>query len=533
MIWLLVALALLWVAWGPWVLVVAATALFVPRARWWVQDRIHVSRRVVAYSAGGALVMTALVVVIPDGWLPVPQAPGILASPSYLGRPATPKPVVAADVPQHPHLARNGASSMHNDAAGSDAYTWSGPLGLQPEVETSWFGIQECATLAFDTHDRLVAMCVDTSGASLHVIDPETMRKVAGKSLPERAESDKAPSEDLCGGEYFYLDERDRAVLATTDRQVLAVRTADGNGDPELSTDQSWDLKPYVPASDCLVALLPDWSGLIWWVSHDGLVGTIDPDSGQVGVDDLEEGIFNSVATDEDGGVYVVTDTALHRLAARPDGTPEVTWRTTYDRGSEQKPGQLSRGSGTTPTLLDNGVVAITDNAEPRMNVLFLDRSTGQEICKQPVFEEDRSATGTSLVSLGSAVVVENNHGYSSPLSTVLGFATSPGLARVDLVAGECSVRWTSDQVAPSSVAKASWANGLVYSYTKRRSLAGVSSWYVTALDVETGRAMWSVRTGTGALMNNHHAALTIAPDASLWIATLAGLVRVRDRASA
>ena len=79
-------------------------------------------------------------------------------------------------------------------------------------------------------------------------------------------------------------------------------------------------------------------------------------------------------------------------------------------------------------------------------------------------------------------VVVENNHGYSSPLSTVLGRATDPGLARVDVVDGECEVTWTNDDVvAPTSVAKASLATGLVYAYTKRPTWWGVSAWYLTA----------------------------------------------------
>lgn len=530
MIWVLAALVLLWIGFGPWVLVVAAAALGVPRVRWWVRDRVYVTRRMLGAGAIAVLVLAGLVVLLPDGWLPIPPSPGVLAMPKYVGRPADAKPVDAAEVPQHPYLARNGASSMHNDAWASDAYAGEGPLGAQPEVDTAWYGIEECATLAFDADNRMIAMCGDLSGPSLDVIDPESMRKLASKDLPKRQKSDKRPWEDLCGGAYFYLDDQDRAVLATTDRQVLAVRTSDGNGDPKLTTDESWDLKPYVPWGDCLVALLPDWSGRIWWVSQDGLVGTIDPASGDIGVHDLGEGIFNSFAVDESGGVYIVSDTALYRLVAHDDGSPEVTWRTTYDRGSEQKPGQLSRGSGTTPTLLDNGVIAITDNAEPRMNVLFLDRSSGDVLCRQAVFEEGASASDNALVSLGTGVVVENNHGYRGPMSTLFGFATSPGLSRVDLVDGECEVRWTSDRVAPTSVAKASWATGLVYAYTKRPTWTGISAWYVTALDAETGRAMWSVRTGTGILANNHYAAITIAPDASLWIATLGGMVRVRDR---
>ena len=109
MIWLVGALLLLWIALGPWVLVAAAAALFVPRARWWVQDRIHVSRRALSYAAAGAVVLTGLVVVVPDGWLPIPPAPGLLATPSYVGRPAMATPLAAAELPQHPHLARSGA----------------------------------------------------------------------------------------------------------------------------------------------------------------------------------------------------------------------------------------------------------------------------------------------------------------------------------------------------------------------------------------------------------------------------------------
>jgi hypothetical protein len=318
--------------------------------------------------------------------------------------------------------------------------------------------------------------------------------------------------------------------VATTDRRIMAIRTSDADGEPDLTTDRTWDLTKAVPKDDCLVALLPDWSGRIWFETHDGLVGTVAPDSGEVKTLDLGEEIANSLATDETGGTYVVTTHALYRLSAGPGGAPVVDWRTEYDRGSEQKKGQLSRGSGTTPTIIDGGIVAITDNAEPKMNVAFYERSSGREICTQPVFEGDASATDNSLISVGDGVIVENNHGYGSPFSTLLGRASSPGLARVDVAGGACKVAWTSDEIAPSSMAKVSLANGLAYAYTKRPNWWGVSAWYLTALDVTTGRTVFSVRTGTGVLMNSDFAAMTISPDGAAWIATLAGLVRVRDR---
>ena len=89
MVWLVGAL-LLWVAEGPVVLVLAAALLAVPRIRWWVQERAHVSRRVVTRTAAVAAAIGLLVVLVPDGWLPIPPAPGAWAGPSYVGRPASP-----------------------------------------------------------------------------------------------------------------------------------------------------------------------------------------------------------------------------------------------------------------------------------------------------------------------------------------------------------------------------------------------------------------------------------------------------------
>ena len=70
----------------------------------------------------------------------------------------------------------------------------------------------------------------------------------------------------------------------------------------------------------------------------------------------------------------------------------------------------------------------------------------------------------------------------------------------------------------------------MVYAWTKRPSLLGVSAWYVTGLDAATGRSMWSVRAGTGLLSSSNGSELTIGPGGSVWMGTMAGLVRVTDR---
>ncbi|QIG45414.1 hypothetical protein G5V58_24055 [Nocardioides anomalus] len=505
-----------WLAVGPWSLLLFVVALAVPVVRRRLRPRRWTVLALVVL--GAAAVVT--VAVLPDGRLPIPPGGGLLVTPAYVGHAATPRPLELGTVPQHPHLAPNGGSSMHDDAWATDSYVGAGPLGVDPEVSSAWYGLEECATLAFDRDDRLVALCGNRSGPVLHLLDPDTMRPLTTLDLPDREPSDRRPWEDLCGGAYFYLDADDRAVVATTDRRVLTVET------PSLRVVDEADLGDRVPDDDCLVAVLPDWAGHTWYVTQDGRAGATE------GAAPLELGgeVANSVAVDETG-LYLVTTAELVKVALDDTGAPQVLWRTAYENAGEHKPGQLSAGSGTTPTVLPGGLVAITDNAEPRMHVQFYDGADGRLVCQAPVFGADRSATDNSLVAVGDAsVVVENNHGYTAPWSTVVGRAPAGGLARVDADGGECSVAWTSDEVAPTSVAKVSLATGLVYAYTTRSSWWGVSAWYLTAIDARTGATAFSVRTGTGTLFNNHYAAVTLGPDGSAYVATLGGMVRIRDR---
>lgn len=469
--------------------------------------------------------LAALVVPASAAAVPIPPGLGELLVPPYVGAPAQPRPVDAPPVPQHPFLAENGRNSMHNDAYASDSYAGPGPLGVRPSVRSATYGIEECATLAFDRAGRIVGLCVNLVGPVLRRIDPDTLAVQATHRLPPRQVDGANPLENLCGGAYFYLDADDRAVVGTTERTIQVVG-------PSFTLERTYDLTAAVPADDCVVALMPDWDGRIWFETGGGLVGAVDPSTGTVRTHRLPgERIANSFAVDETGGVYIVSDHALYRFEATPDGTPEATWRQPYDRGSARKPGQLSQGSGTTPTLFGDGLVGITDNADPRMNVLVYRRSSGAKVCGTPVFEPGASATENSLTAVGSVLVVENNYGYSGPQSTLLGASTAPGIAKVDVDGGSCRTAWTSSEVAPSSVPKVSLQNGLLYVYTKPPHPLGVDAWYFTAIDVHTGRTAYSRRTGAGVAWNNHYAEIALGPDGTAYIPTLGGMVRVRDAA--
>ncbi|NYD40220.1 hypothetical protein [Nocardioides panaciterrulae] len=492
---------LLWLALGPWVLLLGLAALASRRVRAWLRP----GRRATAYAVGAVLLLTGLVLVVPDGWLPIPPGPGALVTGGYAGRPFTPRPL-------------DGGGRSRPDPT----TPVRGPVGESPTVDTAWFGLQQCASLAVDARRRLVGVCAGPGGRSLRVVDPDSLHVAATKELP---------AADGCAGSGVALDDHGRAVVATADRRLLVVDTADADGHADLTTVASHDLRRVVPASDCVTSVEPGPAGVLWFATAAGRVGVVAGPTGPARTVDLAEEVAEPLAVDR-SGAFVVTTHALYRLTAgaRRDGPPRVAWRAAYDRGSRRRSGQPSQGSGTTPVVLPGGLVAITDNADPQMHVEVYRAATGDLVCRQAVFGDDAGATQGVLVPVGSGVVVSNSHGYAGPLATVLGRTTDGGLARVDVVGGECSVRWTSAEVAPSVQPALSLATGLLYTWTKPHSRWGADAWYLTAIDVRSGRTAFRVRAGLGWLRDPSYGQVTLGAGGAAYVGTLGGLVRVRDR---
>src|SRR5690349_13304318 len=161
---------------------------------------------------------------------PIPPGPADATVPAFIGRAATDRPIDAFRVPDHPFMARTGFSSMHDDAYATDAYTGGGPLGRNLTVTSATYGVVECATVTFDSRGRLVGLCGGLDGFQLMLIDPETLEAKASMKTSDRDITSGAnPLSDLCGGAYFYLDNRDRAIVETAAGTVLVVQvTTDG-----------------------------------------------------------------------------------------------------------------------------------------------------------------------------------------------------------------------------------------------------------------------------------------------------------------
>ena len=484
-------------------------------------------------SRGIALAAAAAAVAAPGASAAVPAQPipeGTTSAPTFIGSPAAPHPVRAPEPPRHPFMAPNGKSEIHSDAYQSDTNSWSGPFGRQMQRRSTFQGA-DCASHTFDSRGRIVTVCVGLEGPRLLMLDPDTLDLLAAFPLPPRSPGGGDPFSDFSGGGYFYLDNRDRAVIPTTNRQVWIVReTQDGSG---FELEHAYDLNGAVAPDDRLLSALPDWEGRIWFASGQGVIGTIDPISGRVRSRETGETISNSFAVDETGGVFIVTDTALYRFDARDDGHPLVSWRVVYPNTGQRKPGQTQAGSGTTPTVMGTQYLSITDNADP-MNVTVYRRgreSGGAQVCAVPVFDKGQSATDNSLIGTDTSMVVENNYGYAGPTTTENGGTVPGGVERVDLDAdgNGCHKVWHSNERAPSVVPKLSRGNGLVYVYTKDPQPDNSDTWYLTAIDFRDGRTVWKRLAGEGLGYNNHYAPITLGENGTAYVGVLGGLVALRD----
>jgi outer membrane protein assembly factor BamB len=451
------------------------------------------------------------------------------------GTAVRPHPLSATVAPRNPFLAPAPDSNIHDDTWMTDAIARPGPVGLALQPTSFALPLALCGSLAFDSHGRIVSICPSRATATeVRVIDRLTGAVVSTYPLPGGPNvAGPGQFQNFTGGGYFFLDGRDRVWTATKTNHLMVIGEQPQTGQLTLRAD--YDLSRAITGDERITSALPDFDGNLWFVSkQDGKVGVLDRRSGHVAVVRLGEEIENSFAVDRDA-VYIVSDKRMYRFSVR-DGAPHVDWRVTYANSAIAKPGQVDAGSGTTPTIMRGGYVAITDNADP-MNVVVY-RTTlhlhGQRrvVCQVPVFDRGASATENSLITAGRSLFVENNYGYQDPFGPTAGAVTTPGFARVDVNrrGTGCARVWTNRDVrAPTVVTKLSTATGLLYTYERPAAPAGEQPYFWAAIDARTGRTVWTRYAGSGLLFNNNYAGIAIGPDDALYLGVIGGIVRLAD----
>jgi hypothetical protein len=509
-----------------------------------------------------APLLIAPLLIAPPAFAATPATPipsvAIPAPQPYYGAPAVPDPITGVPrTPQNPFMAPNGESEIHDDGSQSDAYSWAGPLGRSPQTLSSLLApARDCGSIVFDSHGRVISICIGISGPELYMFDPRTLATLATFSLPPRTAEDLLLNpnifQDFSNGGYFYLNNRDQVVTGTTDQQIDVIAETGTAAAPGFRLVRSYDLSSVLRADEEITSQLPDSHGLLWFTARrDGVVGTLNFATGAVHVVRLGVGaageITKSLAVDPSGGVYIPTNVRLYRFVAGPGGVPRVSWSITYPNDGVTKPGQLDAGTGTTP-VISGPYVAINDNADPMdvmvyrtaprlpRRVIRLARRRRRRVrlprtvCRVPVFTRGASADENAMIAAGRSYVIENNYGYSTPLSVSAGALTDAGFARVEVDRDGlgCRLVWTNTtERAPTVVSKVSLATGLIYTYTIEPGLS--DPWYWTALSFRTGRVVWRVYAGAGLGYNNNYAGISISPSGTEYLGVLGGLIAMRD----
>ena len=456
--------------------------------------------------------------------------------PRYQGAPAAGRPLPATVAPRNPHLAPDPRSNIHNDTWMTDAYRHPGPLGRSPRAFSGAMRPALCGSLTFHSRGYLVSVCPSVGTApQARVIDAATLDVLATYDMPTAPDPPGTRAyQNFAGGGYFFLDGRDRIWSATKTSHifVLAV-SADGRAITKVG---DYDLSGVLASDERISSALPDFKGRLWFVSNrGGTVGILNPRTRRIRSMRLGESIQNSFTVDRNA-VYVVSSRHMYRVAVRR-GRPRVDWKVRYRNSGIVKPGQADAGSGTTPTIMRGGYVAITDNADPMNVVVYrkakrLRRGHRRVVCEVPVFDAGASATENSLITAGRSLFVENNYGYQDPFGPNSGALTTPGFARVDVNrdGSGCRKVWTNrTERAPSVVAKLSTRTGLIYTYTRDEAPLLGQPYFWTAIDAHTGATAWKVYAGSGLGFNNNYAGLALGPDGTAYLGVTGGIVALRD----
>src|SRR5205085_813788 len=115
---------------------------------------------------------------------------------------------------------------------------------------------RDCITLTFDTRGRIEATCTNLAGPVLYLFDPVTLDTLAQMTLPYVPPAGN-PATNTTGGAYFFLDNKNRATIATADRRITVIRTDDSSGTPQFVQEAAYDPTPCLDPQDRMPSALP------------------------------------------------------------------------------------------------------------------------------------------------------------------------------------------------------------------------------------------------------------------------------------
>lgn len=467
-------------------------------------------------------------------------ASGLIGKPSNWVRGAT--------LPPHnPFMGPPGTSSMHANAASSDATLNPGP-GIGGNYKITTVEDTDEATLyanqAFPY--ALPTILMPENGALMGVGVGNTARNKEKPTvllispftleILDSIQLSKPQSGNLAGGVYSYLDHNNNLVLVDGEGNLRWF-----NADYDMATDTGSLEEINLPINigqPMVVALTPDYRGRIWYATEGGisqsdeqaLVGFYSPKNNETVNIALPAGemVANSISSSP-AGIAVATTQALYLFRySKASNDVKQVWRYEYENSGLRKPGQLSPGTGATPVFFgpETGFeyIAITDNgAENNGNTpaenfnIFTTKKArhgdSQLVATVPFLSSNNSGTENAPIAVGKSVFSPSSYGYWYPPTAETPSSSTPSIApfsggaqRIVLKGkgnkGVWQSKWANQTAASAALPRLSIADEQIYTILADYNNAGLSSgngvqYYFGAIDPLTGTSQNLATLGT------------------------------------
>lgn len=415
---------------------------------------------------------------------------------------------VSYNAQQNPYLGINSLATMHGDVQSSDATPFAGPG--DPGVGGTWKVTftnhwAACPTILAGQDGYIQALMTQFLGSDakvrkpkLAIIEPASGAQLGAMEIPTGA---------LLGGVYAYLDADSNLVMVDgTNALTWISHSQDGMKvwvSRRIDLTDAMKLEP----KDHVVGIVPDWHGRIWVASERGVVGLIDPKRNVVRLTKLQqysptERIDNSISACPQG-VSIITSYGIYMLSADASTSkPRIIWSHSYDRGTKQKPGQLSHGSGATATFFGpNGsdYVMLSDNADRQEKLIVYRSADGSAVGEGLLFTPGASGTENSMIGVQNSIVGACTFGYPyaqyPDTKPAYRAQVAPGMERWDVNddASGITLKWRNNGIYSAAVPRLSTADNLIYTCERPRGPAGVLTGpvvYACAIDMDSGRVV-------------------------------------------
>ncbi len=472
-------------------------------------------------------------------------------------------PVASAQTPKNPFLADSAWPMSHGGPYNQDSTDVAGPTAADANLKAKLWAAEPvpitiAVSGAYANGER--AIWANTKTEVLKwVLGP------SGLNLVQRHRRVEPASVEISGA--YTLVDKDGQYFVPRDMTVdVFFNVTPGRADSPVGW-KAYDLRAQIAgvrAQERWVGLNLSYEGELVSVTNAGLVAVTSRD-GQVLASARLSGegldVSNSLALDEQGGIYVLSSRYVHKLKKQGGRIAEV-WRSAYPSDAFSAPGRLGKGSGTTPTLMGTGdedkLLVISDGRE-KMHLLAFwrdeipkgwrglkgrDRRWAADL---PITfgkrKFSRAVTEQSLVVSGNGIfAVDNGYGYIGKLAERIArkrFGADLGKATIylsntrgvapygvekftwDSSKKEMQSAWArSDISCPNGIPGMSRGSGLVYCVGQKNKV-----WNLSALDWGTGELRFRFPLSQRDDYNSFYAGLEIVAPGVAMSGTYGGAV--------